>query len=51
MNDAAEIVRHYQWRGFRHFELKRRLIRHARVIRALDPATAEELLERARRVR
>ena len=51
MTDAAEIVQHYRFRGFRYFELKRRLIRHARMLRALDPATASDLIARAKRVR
>lgn len=47
---AADIVLHYRHRGFSHFELKRRLIRHARILRALDPVVAEELLKRTKRV-
>lgn len=47
MTDAAEIVQHYRCRGFRHFELKRKLLRHARLLRLFDPVVARELRVRA----
>lgn len=51
MTDAAQIIAHYRARGFRHFALRACVIRHARMLRVLDPKVSAELLERIGRVR
>lgn len=51
VTEAREIIEHYKLRGFRHFELRKALIRHARLLRVNDPLVAEELIERARKPR